>query len=236
MKNREEEVCFVDNEWADVQAHLRAWYDNDFWRGYDARPEYVWWRWARWHLEFMMGFYEPPNGASGLPAALDLGGGYMIDALQKMGLLSAFMRRLGACYSLIDPEAEWVRRAKGHLSEYDGVMFRCAPCERPFPAPVHGGFDVVLSLGALDHMVSPLQVLKNARSALRPDGRLFLGVGAFRDDVPFDTDDDTATWQWKKKGLVEMVETAGLTVRRAEESNILRMKKAALVYIEATPK
>jgi len=85
-------------------------------------------------------------------------------------------------------------------------------------------------------MVSPLQVLKNARSALRPDGRLFLGVGAFRDDVPFDTDDDTATWQWKKKGLVELVETAGLTVRRAEESNILRMKKAALVYIEATPK
>jgi SAM-dependent methyltransferase len=139
-------------------------------------------------------FYDQLWKGAGRPRVLDLGCG---DGRS----LDLFRRR--------DPAADWAgidvidspaarerTKSGGSFTIYDGVNI-------PFPPE---SFDLIYSKHVLEHVRRPLELLRNVRGALKPDGYY---AGSVSQLEPYH---GYSFWNYTPLGFKEVVEEAGLRI------------------------
>lgn len=80
-----------------------------------------------------------------------------------------------------------------------------------------GSCDVAVSTQQLEHVASPLLVVREAHRILRPGGTLLLSTHGVWPHHP----DPQDLWRWTEEGLTRLVEQAGLEVERVHHQGEL---------------
>lgn len=137
------------------------------------------------------------------------------DSVLEVGCGLGLIHGLQGCERIgIDPLGQYLGR---YLSENDAPMIEGAGESLPFP---DNRFDTAFCINALDHCVSPPDVLSEIKRVLADDGRLFITLNTF--DLPsfllrrLTHIDRPHPFHFSHEELVKIVEGAGFRVK--EES------------------
>lgn len=201
--------------WKKIQQHLCDWYDGPFWKGFgEGASSQPWLRHLLWHMDFLGDFFVPRRG----PAMnqhcsfLDVGGGYMLDVWSSLAMHQFYWRAIGTPdrYDVVEPEARFL--IPGVVTHHQMMAEDILGTKA-----LHGRFDHVLCLGALDHFIDPEKAIAGMVKAMVPGGSLWIGVTVGGTDE----EDPYAMHQWTAEQLREFL---GPSLERFELRRPIPMK------------
>jgi SAM-dependent methyltransferase len=140
-------------EW--IERHTAKYISSD--REQEAREK----RYAEKYRRFLLDFCRLEG------RVLDIGSGGMVPILRRQGL--EMVHQTPFRYHGIDPEVRFYSR--------DFPFAQAAGEGLPFKS---GSFDTVMIVGALDHTLSPHQVIAEAARVLRSGGRFYISTAILK--------------------------------------------------------